>query len=250
MIHVVGERGQLGRSLVDTKCASPLGAISPGDVVINCAAITDHMLCNIDPDKAWRSNVDLVKQLVETCRQSNAFLIHISSDYVFNKEFATILNEDSVSKIQAGNTYAMTKFVAEQYLRICKFENWICVRTSWLFSPYKACSWLSNPTVWDQYGSPVWAPNFAEALIHLTTQLSIIKRKEFYHFTNNKIVSRQQLASHYRDKPTLTVRAPSDRPYCSALKNIKMNWEIKPLGPFEIVDKYKEYHGPYYGVNT
>ena len=247
MIHVVGDRGQLGKSILATGKAIPAGGIKSGDIVINCAAATNHNICQHNADRAWHSNIDLVRQLVDTCKRSDAFLIHISTDYVFNKEWAGNHSEDKQPRPIPKNVYAMTKWIAEEYLRICNFDNWVCIRTSWLFSPYRTSEWLSFPTVWDQYGSPVWTPNFADALINFCEKIHVVNKKDFYHFTTNTITSRLELAAHYKEKPVLTVRCPADRPHCSALLNTKIEWEPKPFTPMEVIDAYRKVH-PWRGI--
>ncbi len=243
MIHVTGHLGQLGRSLLATdKCIIAGQAdLEAGDVVINCAAKTNHNFCNENPDIAWESNVQLVRTLVQDCKDKGATLIHISTDYVFDCQMAT---ENEMPFPVERNAYATTKWIAEEYLKICDFENWVCVRISWLLSPYKKVDWLSMPEVWGQIGSPVWAPNFADALIDLCKDIKTLKKREFYHFTPNQHTSRGEMASYYQQNGVKHVPCPEDRPSCSALYAMKnLKWDPMPLSAWHIVEAYRQVHG-------
>jgi dTDP-4-dehydrorhamnose reductase len=233
IIHVVGERGQLGRCLVERGC-TPYGEanLSKGDVVINCAAKTDHNYCNQNPEEAWASNVDLVKELASECFHAEAFLIHISTDYVFSHSWS--YPEDKPQPVP-GNVYANTKFIAEEYLKMIKFDDWAIVRTSWLLSPYKKAEWLSLPNAWAQIGSPTWAPNFAEALINLKP-----KKRKIYHFAGRP-TARSEVASLFQGKQVGYTLVPHDRPTAPILAS-HFDWSPRPLTPLEVVDAYKKAH--------
>ncbi|MEZ4671532.1 MAG: sugar nucleotide-binding protein [Anaerolineae bacterium] len=50
-------------------------------IVVNCAAMTDVVRCEREPDMAWAVNVRGVRNLAEACRRVGAFFVHFSSDY-------------------------------------------------------------------------------------------------------------------------------------------------------------------------
>ncbi|KAJ5775075.1 uncharacterized protein N7511_000086 [Penicillium nucicola] len=52
-------------------------------IVIHCAANKSPDLCEQNPDQARRVNVDATRALAKECHSRGAFLIYISTDYVF-----------------------------------------------------------------------------------------------------------------------------------------------------------------------
>src|SRR3954451_4701799 len=100
-IAVIGSAGQLGRDLVPrlpgeviavtraesditdrTATAAMLTTHDP-DVVVNCAAYNFVDKAEDDPNPAFATNAWAVRNLAKICRQIDAKLVHISTDYVF-----------------------------------------------------------------------------------------------------------------------------------------------------------------------
>lgn len=54
------------------------------DVIINAAAMTQVDECELNKEKCWKQNVDSVKNLVEVCKENNIYLVHVSTDFIFN----------------------------------------------------------------------------------------------------------------------------------------------------------------------
>ena len=53
-------------------------------VVIHGAAMTDVDKCEVQKDACWAQNVHAVEYIVEACRATNAFLVHVSTDFIFD----------------------------------------------------------------------------------------------------------------------------------------------------------------------
>jgi dTDP-4-dehydrorhamnose reductase len=70
--------------ITDTEKVEAVVAREQPDALINCAAWTDVDGCESDPAKAERANALGPKNLARACRQANAVLLTISTDYVFD----------------------------------------------------------------------------------------------------------------------------------------------------------------------
>ena len=86
-----------------------LAEIAP-DVVIHAAAIADIDFCERHPDVARAVNVGLTQAVADSCSQSRARLVYISTDNVFDGERGNYVEADPPSPI---NEYARTKAESE-----------------------------------------------------------------------------------------------------------------------------------------
>src|SRR5690554_6549011 len=100
------------------------------DVLINAAAYTAVDLAEDEPDIAHRINGASLAPIAESCRQKNATLIHISTDYVFGEVQPIPISEDHVT--QPFGEYGKSKLAGENMIRSILDEH-IILRTSWLY---------------------------------------------------------------------------------------------------------------------
>ncbi len=54
------------------------------NVVIHTAAMTDVDKCEVHKDACWAQNVQAVEYIIEACRPIDAFLLHLSTDFIFD----------------------------------------------------------------------------------------------------------------------------------------------------------------------
>ncbi|MCM5663983.1 dTDP-4-dehydrorhamnose reductase [Galbibacter mesophilus] len=101
------------------------------DYCINCAAYTNVEQGENEPEKAFLVNAEGVQYLAETCKNHDAILIHISTDYVFDGKKRTPYEvTDTPNPI---NIYGKSKLEGEEKIKSVLKEYFI-VRTSWLYS--------------------------------------------------------------------------------------------------------------------
>lgn len=142
------------------------------DVIINCAAHTSVDLCEQQWDLAYRINAIGARNMSIAASETDAKLIHVSTDYVFEGNGAKPQTEfDEVHPVSA---YGKTKLEGEHFVQQFARKYFI-IRTAWLYGDGKnfaktmlrlAESHDTVTVVDDQLGSPTSALELAR-LIHV-----------------------------------------------------------------------------------
>jgi dTDP-4-dehydrorhamnose reductase len=172
------------------------------DYVINCAAYTAVDLAENEPDQAFSINAGVPALLGKICLEQSAFLLHLSTDYVYSGVIGQPHTEEE--NPVALSVYAKSKLQGELYLR--DNHNALVIRTSWLYSEYgynflKTMLRLSNERselsiVFDQVGTPTYAGDLADALVSI---ISFSEREGFrpgtYNYSNEGVCSWYDFAS-------------------------------------------------------
>lgn len=140
------------------------------DIVINAAAYTAVDQAENDHHLAFRVNAELPACLARWCRNNDRFLLHYSTDYVFNGEGAVPYPEDHVP--QPLGVYGESKLAGEWAVGASKCRH-VILRTSWVYSTHGNNFVLKMlalarerpelSIVCDQTGCPTWARNLAWA---------------------------------------------------------------------------------------
>jgi dTDP-4-dehydrorhamnose reductase len=219
------------------QCFKKLDERQPA-VIVNCAAYTAVDACESDP-VCWNVNADGPKHLAEWASANGAFLVHVSTDYVFagNKPlFDACTEEDIPSPL---SEYGKSKLAGESAVLECCAKAAI-LRTAWLYGVngknfLKTMLRLAvqNPereirVVNDQFGSPTWSHTLArqiEAVIDARVT-------GVFHATSEGYCSWYDLASRFlalmevphRIAPCATAEYPTvaRRPANSILENNRL----------------------------
>ncbi len=146
-------------------------AITTGTrLVINCAAWTDVDGAESSESAADAANGTGVGALAIRCAQVGAFLVHYSTDYVFNGQATSPYRVDQPRA--PLNAYGRTKAHGEELIEASGCPH-LLIRTSWLYAPwgknfvrtiYKAAK--DRPSlrvVNDQRGRPTSSEHLAAA---------------------------------------------------------------------------------------
>ena len=237
-----------------------LDAIAPA-VIINCAAYTAVDACETDP-VCWKVNADGPKHLAEWAAANGAFLVHISTDYVFSGDkplFDSLVETDPVAPV---SEYGKSKLAGEQAV-LESGAHAAILRTAWLYGAHGKNFLktmlrlaLQNPereirVVNDQFGSPTWSYTLARQIAAVVEA----KATGIFHATSEGYCSWYDLAARflqlmnvpYRMAPCTTAEypTPARRPKNSILENgllkrqglnVFDNWEAE-LNCF--VQKYR-----------
>ena len=96
--------------LTNTEAAHSLFDKVNPDIIINLVALTNVDLCEKEIHQAYLLNVKTVENVVSGIlkKHQNTFLIHISTDQVYDSKELSCENE-----IKLTNTYALTKYASE-----------------------------------------------------------------------------------------------------------------------------------------
>jgi len=141
------------------------------DVLINAAAYTNVDACETECDQAFAINAEAPRVLAEICRDKNAKLIHISTDYVFDgNKRQPYVEDDAVNPISA---YGESKRAGEK-LVLQTSDRHIVVRVSWVFGPDRpsfvdamikqAINEEKIEAIADKWSTPTYTSDLAELL--------------------------------------------------------------------------------------
>ncbi len=210
------------------------------DFVVNCSAYTNVDAAEDEKEKSEEVNATGVKYLAEVAKANGAIVIHFSTDYVFDgKNMVGYREDDAPAPL---NQYGKSKLAGEKYLAEVNPKHYI-IRTSWLYGPggknfvdtmFKLGQSKDElSVVGDQYGSPTYTYDLAEAVIK-----NFIVGKEdldfgIYHLTNTGSASWYEFAKAIFDEAGIDVsikRITSEefvqkakRPSYSMLLSTKLN---------------------------
>jgi dTDP-4-dehydrorhamnose reductase len=165
------------------------------DFCINTAAYTAVDLAEMEKEAAFALNAKSLDYLAKACKAHNTKFIHISTDFVFDGNASSPLTEDMPTS--AVNYYGESKREGEKILENQLNDNFIILRTSWLYSTFqknfvKTMLHLGRTkealkVIYDQVGTPTYAEDLAKVIlqiIHDKTWSSGI-----YHFSNEGVAS-------------------------------------------------------------
>ncbi|MER0204403.1 MAG: dTDP-4-dehydrorhamnose reductase [Nitrosomonas sp.] len=167
-----------------------LRQISP-DIIVNAAAYTAVDKAESEPERAFALNAQAPAVLAQEARRLNAWLIHYSTDYVFNGHSSQpYLETDDCDPL---NVYGKSKLEGEKNILTSGCSHLI-FRTSWVYATHgnnfiKTILRLAQQRdkltiVDDQIGSPTGAELIADITSHA---LRMIKQKPeisgLYHLT-------------------------------------------------------------------
>mmetsp|Transcript_1660 Transcript_1660/g.4909 ORF Transcript_1660/g.4909 Transcript_1660/m.4909 type:complete len:323 (+) Transcript_1660:57-1025(+) len=106
------------------------------DAVINLVAERRPDVVHRDPASASKKNVGLVKALADACREADAWLLHFSTDYVFDGTKPPYYELDTPNPLSA---YGEQKLESEKVVMACAPEHGAILRIPLLFGPMEFC---------------------------------------------------------------------------------------------------------------
>jgi dTDP-4-dehydrorhamnose reductase len=152
--------------------AATVRAYAP-DVIVNAAAYTAVDKAESGPEQAQRVNAEAVAVLADEAQQLGAWLVHYSTDYVFDGSGAQPWQEtDAVAPL---SVYGASKLAGEQAIQASGCKQLI-FRTSWVYAARgnnfaKTMLRLARErdslsVIADQFGAPTSAELLADISAH------------------------------------------------------------------------------------
>jgi dTDP-4-dehydrorhamnose reductase len=221
-ILVLGSKGQLGLCLADELILTHHNVVFTSraeidvsffdatrqsitvfnpDVVINATAYTAVDKAEYNNETAYLINHLAVSKLADICNELKCWLIHISTDYVFDGNSTRPYVETDTTSPQC--VYGHSKLNGEKAIQAsgCKF---LIIRTAWVFSEYGsnffktmlrlATQRDSINIVADQIGCPTYARDIAKAILCTLPFIGIDLASNVYHYAGNQSCSWAKLA--------------------------------------------------------
>ena len=157
--------------ITDTEAINEVFATQSFDVCINAAAYTHVDGAEANKELAYTINATAVETLAKVCKQHGCWLIHISTDYVFDGTLdRPYMPSDTPNPL---NLYGASKLAGEQAIRAVG-GTYSIVRTSWLYSQfrnkptpsYKPSSMLKTSCNRRPKGCPTRADDLAAHLLN------------------------------------------------------------------------------------
>lgn len=166
------------------------------DIIINAAAYTQVDLAEQDIESAYLINSTGVSNLVKVCKKLSIFLVHISTDYIFDGEFKGAYTEDMLPN--PISVYGESKLEGEVKVLESEVPS-IIIRTSWLYSEFgknflktmlKLTAEKAEITVVsDQTGTPTYTGDLVNTIMACIEKKEQIRAPEIFHFSNSGVCS-------------------------------------------------------------
>jgi len=263
-IAILGGMGMLGTDLADTckkhgfdvkvfdlpefdirNSQQLKQAIGAGDITVNCASYTDVDGAESEVKLAYQVNAEAVGRLGAIVKDSDKWLLHISTDFVFDGRLnRPYVETDTPNPV---NKYGKSKLAGEQLLAESGCRHCI-LRIEWTYGVHgnnfvkkiikHARTNKTMKVVDDQVGSPTATTEVAAVICKLLPQ----RPDGIFHFASAGYVSRYEMAKFIFDKLSMDVNllpcktgdfvSAAERPLnscfdCGKIKNL-LDEEIKP----------------------
>ena len=226
--------------------------------VVHAAALTDVDKCEMEKELAWKTNVEATTNLVRLCKERDAYLVYVSTDYVFDGEKGRYKEMDDPAPI---NHYGLTKLKGEEAVQAL---NKYCIARGSVIYGSTPATGKTNFALWlldklrkkeevkiitDQWNSPTLNVSMAEMILQILEK----RVNGIFHLAGATRLSRYEFAEHLAEtfnldpkyiKPVQSehIKWIAKRPKDSSLdvSKAKRTLAIKPLEIREALETMKK----------
>ena len=183
-------------------------AVGDAEMIVNCAAYTNVDGAESEAELAYQINAEAVGRLGAMVRNAGKWLLHISTDFVFdgNSE-KPYIETDPANPI---NTYGQSKLTGEKLLTESG-GRYCIVRVEWTYGSsgnnfvtkiiQRAKSGDALKVVDDQVGSPTATTEVSKAICELLHK----EPEGLFHFAAAGYVTRYEMAKFIMDKLSMEI---------------------------------------------
>lgn len=218
------------------------------DVVIHCAAYTAVDKAEDEKEICYDINVNGTKYIAGVCKEINAKMVYISTDYVF--EGTGDKAYEVQDKISPNNTYGLTKYQGEEEVKNI-LDKYFIIRISWVFG-INGNNFINTMiklgethsdinVVADQIGSPTYTYDLAPLICDMIET----EKYGVYHATNEGYCSWADLAKYIFSitGQNVTVHGVTSAEYptkASRPKNSRLSKESLDKAGFKRLPEWKD----------
>ena len=208
-------------------------------VIINCAAYNAVDMAEQQSDIATLINTTAVKNIASLCADKKIFLVHYSTDYVFDGAKGSLYEESDLPN--PLNTYGKTKRGGEEAV-LASGAKHLLLRTSWVFGNgtqnfiHKLLQWSQKNPVLKLTSDEVSVPTSTIDLVDFTLRAIDKGLTGLYHLPNSGYASRYEWGEYIAKKlslvstiipvPMTAFPSPARRPLFYAMYNKKLQKDL------------------------
>jgi len=209
-------------------------------VVINCSAYNQVDKAESDYEEAMKVNALGPYNLGLLCKEYGSFLVHYSTDYVFDgsKSEGLYTEADEPNPV---NKYGLSKLLGERFA-MQTAHNMLLLRVSWVFGEgtqnfiYKVLSWSKEREVLRVSADEVSVPTWARRIALVSYEAINRGLAGLYHVVSSGYASRYEWAKQvlklcHKENLVVPVSAdtfnlPARRPKFSAMSNERISADL------------------------
>jgi dTDP-4-dehydrorhamnose reductase len=165
------------------------------DVIIHSAALTDVDRCERERELAYKMNVEGTQAIAKAAEKAGAFLVYISSDYVFDGERGSYREDEKTNPV---SYYGQSKLLGEEFCRGCIARTCVIYGSRPASGKVNFALWLIESlksgkqvrVVTDQFITPTLNTNLAQMVLEVADR----RLSGVYHLAGATRISRYDFA--------------------------------------------------------
>jgi dTDP-4-dehydrorhamnose reductase len=173
-------------------------SLAKPEIIVHCAALTDVDYCESHPEEAFAQNVQASINVAKMAKNLGSYMVHISTDGVFDGEKGAYSEDDSPRPI---NSYGRSKLAAERKVSET-YRHGCILRTNiigWNATARKSMAeWmigvLKRREALTAFNDVVISPLLTDDLSHLIFDLCRLEYEGIVHIGSSDSCSKLQIA--------------------------------------------------------